>query len=412
MKDSGNDRVFGAMLLAAGAIAGAYVYMGLKTPLPGQDQDVARGLTVERHEFTTADGVTLRLKRYANPQGNPVLFCHGFQGNGFEFDLPREGKNMAVYLARRGYDVWISSFRGCGPEPYNCDCLDWQHSIDDLAIHDAPALVDGIVGVTGKRPFWIGHSMGGMVLYMYLQGVRFGENGLVVSDPGLVAERNQKLLGGTSIASPPAMWWPRMNPYQVVTDSGIGRGLIGLSVLWSRARSHFAPRLRVGSGIDRTLGKKPRLIKALSRSPVGMVIYNRRNTDSETSTSLIRWAGDDVSAHMNVQLMDGVRNGNLRQYFPLNFRGDPYDYTLNMALVTAPMLFVTGDRDFANYVCIRKYGFDRVSSLEKEFVVFPEYGHTDLVMGKNVEDDVYPFIARWMEETEAGSHARSGARSA
>lgn len=150
----------------------------------------------------TPDGVTLRVKRYANPGGQPVLFCHGFNGNGFEFDLPREGYNMAVYLARRGFDVWISSFRGCGVEPYLCDGGDWSHSIDTLAILDAPTLVDGIIAETGKQPFWIGHSMGGMVLYMYLQGVRFEGDPAdchVVSDPEVLAERHAKLKGGIAI---------------------------------------------------------------------------------------------------------------------------------------------------------------------------------------------------------------------
>jgi pimeloyl-ACP methyl ester carboxylesterase len=401
MDDSGREKAFGAMLLAAGAVVGAYVYTGLKTPLPGEDQDVSRGLAVERHEFVTADGITLRLKRYANPGGTPVLFCHGFQGNGFEFDLPREGHNMAVYLARRGYDTWISSFRGCGPEPYNCDCQDWQHSIDDLAIYDASALVDGVIEATGKRPFWIGHSMGGMVLYMYLQGVKYEGEWRVVSDPGLVAERNNKLRGGIAIASPPAMWWPRRHPYQITTDSSMGRGVLGTYVLWSRARSRFAPHMRVGTGIRAALGDRPRLIKAISRSPLGIMLYNRRNTDSETSTSLVKWAGDDVSARMNVQLLDGIWNKNFRQYFPFDFGDDPYDYTMNMNLISAPILFVTGDKDFANYEGIKKYGYDRVSSEIKEFAMFPDYGHTDLVMGRNVAEEVYPVIAGWMDEIDA-----------
>lgn len=403
MDEPGRDRAFLAMLLAAGAVAGAYVYMGLKTPRPGEDQDVALGLEVERHEFLTADGVTLRLKRYANPGGNPVLFCHGFQGNGFEFDLPREGKNIAVYLARRGYDVWVSSFRGCGPEPYNCDCAGWLHSIDELAIFDAPALVDGVIGITGKSPFWIGHSMGGMVLYMYLQGVRFAGGGQVVSDPALVAERNARILGGVPIASPPAFWWPRRHPFQVGTELSLGRGALGLYVMWNRFRALFAPRVRIGTGIRKALGNRPRLLKAVSRSPLGLLLYNRRNTDSETTTSLLKWAGDDVSARMSVQLMDGVWNTHFRQYFPLSFRKDPYDYTMNMHLVTAPMLYITGDKDFANFVGIRKYGYERNASADKEFVMLPGYGHTDLVMGKTVEEDVYPVIAGWLARVESST---------
>src|SRR5674536_64130 len=72
--------------LAALGLYGFGIKMGLDTPLPGQEQDVAEGLAVELREFETADGLKLRLKRYANPGGTPVLMCHGFSGTGFAFD--------------------------------------------------------------------------------------------------------------------------------------------------------------------------------------------------------------------------------------------------------------------------------------------------------------------------------------
>ena len=74
---------------AAAGLYGYYAYLGLRTPLPGQRHNVSDGLEVERHEFVTPDGLTLRLKRYANPDGPPVLMCHGFGSNGGAFDLPR-----------------------------------------------------------------------------------------------------------------------------------------------------------------------------------------------------------------------------------------------------------------------------------------------------------------------------------
>lgn len=400
MEESTADRLFKAAALAGCGVYGAYIYAGLKTPLPGQDQDVAGGLNVEKHEFTTPDGLTLRLKRYANPGGTPLLFCHGFDGNGFEFDLPREGHNIAVYMARNGYDVWVSSFRGCGREPYVSDAGDWKHSIDHLAIYDAPTLVDGVSGETGKKPFWIGHSMGGMVLYMYLQGVRFGDGGRVFSDPDLVEERSGKLAGGIPIASPPAFWWPRLHPFQVVTESSLGRSLIGAAIVAMRVRGRVVHRFRVGTRILQLYGNRPRLMKALSRSPIGMLLYCRRNTDSETTTSLVKWGADDVSTRMFVQLLDGVWNINFRQYFPITFREQPYDYTMNMDLLRVPLLFVTGDNDFASWVGIKRYGYDRVTSEIKGLVTLPGYGHTDLVMGRDVEQDVYPVILEWIQEVE------------
>ena len=402
MDELARDRAFKALVIASCAVFGTYVYRGLRTPEPGADQEVAADLSVERHVFTTDDGVELAVKRYANPRGTPVLFCHGFDGNGFEFDLPRQGKNMAVYLARRGYDVWISSFRGCGVEPFISRC-DWQHSIDTLAVMDAPALVEGVTGVTGKRPFWIGHSMGGMVLYMYLQGVRFEGEHRVVSDPELVERRNRSLAGGIAIASPPAFWWPRFHPFHIATESSIGRGILGLAILQMRARGKLFPHVRVGKGLKALVFNRPRAIKALSRSPLGILLYCRRNTDSETTTSLVKWAGDDVSARMFIQLMDGIWNLNFRQYFPLTYREEPYDYTMNMHLITLPMLFITGEKDFASYQAIRRYGYDRISSAKKDFMTFPGYGHTDLVMGKTVEQEVYPVVADWIARVEAGS---------
>lgn len=400
-----SSRAFAAMLAASAAVAGAYVYAGLKTPEPGADQDVAGDLAVEKRSFTTEDGVTLRLKRYANPGSDPVVFFHGFNGNGFEFDLPREGFNMAVFMARRGYDVWISHFRGCGPGEYACDDGGWTHSIDTLAIYDAPAIIDGVIEATGRRPFWIGHSMGGMVLYMYLQGVRYeGDPAdcIVVSDPALREERNAKLLGGVPIASPPAFWWPRNHLYRIANGSALGRGIIGAMVLTNRAKTRFAPKLRIGSYARAVVFNRPKGIRFLSRSPLGILVYNRRNTDSQTSTSLVKWGADDVSTRMSVQLMEGVKNVNYRQYAPLVFGAEPYDYTENMDLVTAPMLFITGEKDFANWEAIKRYGFDRVSSERKDFVMLPGYGHTDLVMGKNVSEEVYPLIADWMDSVGSG----------
>lgn len=411
MNDNKDGHVFAAMLAGSVAVAGAYIYMGLKTPIPGLDQEhVAEGLTVESHVFTTPDGVDLRVKRYANPQGTPVVFFHGFNGNGFEFDLPREGYNMAVYMARRGYDVWVTSFRGCGVEPYRCDHGDWSHSIDTLAIYDAPTLIDNISRIAGRKPFWIGHSMGGMVLYMYLQGVRYEgdpSDCIVVSDPALLQERNSKLLGGIAIASPPAFWWPRHHPFQIASESSFGRSIIGAMVLMNRVRSRVAPRVRIGSNAKNAVLNRPRGLKFLSRSPIGIMLYNRRNTDSETSTSLVKWGADDVSAKMSVQLIDGIWNINCRQYFPFIFRADPYDYTLNMPLIKAPMLFVTGDKDFANWEGIKRYGFDRISSEVKQFVMLPGYGHTDLVMGRQVSDDVYPVIADWMDAVAVEAKAEA-----
>jgi alpha-beta hydrolase superfamily lysophospholipase len=72
-----------------------------------------------------------------------------------------------------------------------------------------------------------------------------------------------------------------------------------------------------------------------------------------------------------------------------------------MERITAPMLFITGDRDFVNADRVRSSGYEGVSSAVKEFICFAGYGHTDLVMGKRVQSEVYPVIADWLESIPA-----------
>jgi len=389
-----------AMKAATGAslaLYGAYLCLGFKTPLPGQDQDVSQGLVVEKHEFVTPDGLTLRLKRYAKPDGLPVLLCHGFSGNGFDFDIPREKRNLAVYLAGEGYDVWISSFRGCGREPYISDGGDWRHSIDHLAIYDAPTLVDGIIKTTGRKPFWIGHSMGGEVLYMYLQGVRFEDGVRVVSDPQLAKAHRESLVGGVTIGSPPAFWWARPHPLYRITESRVIKAVLKAGIRMMRRREETSPRVYGIGGRKRLFRDHPRLIMAVSRSPYGAVAYYRPNTDKETTTSLGRWGTDDVSAGMWVQLLEGLLNGDLHQYLPAGSNVDPYDYTEHMHLVSLPILFLTGNRDFANPAAIKRFGYERVKSDMKKFVDLSGYGHTDLAMGRNVEKEVFPLLSDWIK---------------
>ncbi len=393
-----------ALGAAVGSYA-AYIYLGLKTPMPGETQDVATGLEVERREFVTTDGLTLRPKRYANPGGVPVLLCHGFGGNGNTFDLPREGRNMAVHLARDGFDVWVSSFRGCGREPYRSDEGDWRHSMDHLAIYDASALVEGILSVTGKPVFWVGHSMGGFVLYMYLQGARFAGGDTVVSDPGLVAERHGKLAGAVTLGAPGAFSWPADDPERKGVNRAVNRRYVEHYIRVMREKESSSPRIHRRGSRNGFLRSHPRITSALVRTPLAVNVYNRANTDRDATTALVYNGRDDVSAAMWLQRLESVLGGDLVQHRPVDRRVDAFNYTRNMHLITLPVMFITGDRDY-NPRMVESFAYEIVSSVKKEFVRLPGYGHIDMLMGRNVASEVYPLISAWIKEVAGGGPAR------
>ncbi|NPV60755.1 MAG: alpha/beta fold hydrolase [Actinobacteria bacterium] len=389
-----------AALLACSAAGAAAAWRLRAEPMPQEDPDCVHALDVRVEKTTTEDGIELRMKRYAREGAQPVLLVHGFFGNGLEFDLPHRGHNLALFLAERGYDVWISSFRGCGRDPYRCGVGDWHHSVDHLAALDAPALVEAVTRSTGRRPVWIGHSMGGMVLYMYLQGARAqgeGDGFRVSLDPGLAEERNRAILGGVAIGSPPGLHrgggdWirdlERLPFYRAASAALLG---------WLRLQDRLSPRVpasRIGDLVTRF----PRLGRVLAvRGPIAMFLYNPDNVDPDVGWSLLKWASDNVTARMSAQIVALSQDPDFR-----SFRGE-VNYTAHMPSITAPLFFITGTEDFVGdeNVCLDAY--EKVGSERKRFKCYPGYGHTDLVMGKRVREEVYPDILAWIEELCAGA---------
>jgi hypothetical protein len=109
--------------LALLAMAAAAAWLGLevaKIPRPSdEDMDYDTGLAIEEWDFVTEDGAVLKGKRYVNEGAQPAILAHGFLGNGYEFDLPRRDRNLAVHLARFGWGTawaaWSSICTCRGP---------------------------------------------------------------------------------------------------------------------------------------------------------------------------------------------------------------------------------------------------------------------------------------------------------
>ncbi len=124
----------------------------------------------ERHTARTSDGWGLALYRYraaGTESIAPVLLCHGLLTNRFNMDLD-ESHSLARFLRQAGFDTWVMELRGHGGSrrlasngnrPY-----DW--TMDEYVQIDLPTAVDYVNRNTGGRGIhWVGHSLGGMILY-------------------------------------------------------------------------------------------------------------------------------------------------------------------------------------------------------------------------------------------------------
>ena len=69
------------------------------------------GYTFEEYTKDTSDGYVLGMFRIKG-SGEPVLLLHDYRKDGSSFIINEPDKSPALYLASKGYDVWIGNIRG------------------------------------------------------------------------------------------------------------------------------------------------------------------------------------------------------------------------------------------------------------------------------------------------------------
>lgn len=341
----------------------------------------------------TPDGWTIELKRYrleepsADGTGEdrlPVILCHGLSCNNFFWDLT-EKVSFAHYLAEEGYDVWVPSLRGSGkstkpgfyvirevfqlklpdsdqvihlPTIAEPDKFDWN--FDDYVREDLPTIIDMVKRATGhSRVVWVGHSMGGMVMYAYL-----------------VSSQRSDVAALVTIGSPIYIPQPPNDVYRMSIENRdlfrIGRAVVNA---------------QVPAGVGAVTG----------RLPMEHVRCNRENMDTETLRSFYRNCVEDVPNGLIEQLLTVARTGYLSS------ADEKCNYTAQLSRVRVPILCLAGKADnMCEPACVR-YAYEHVGSTDKTYRELAlvngftaDYGHLDLILGKKARKEVFPYIRDWL----------------
>ena len=347
---------------------------------------------IEAHSTETDDGWTLAFKRYRRA-GNtrllgPVVLCHGFSTNGFFWDLD-EAHSLARYLADRDFDVWVVSLRGAGastkpgfsaikgiistrladlPATISRSTLDpkkFNWTVDDYIDYDVPAILSYVTGATGRpKLWWVGHSMGGMILFAHLERV----------DEARVA-------GFVAVATPMAILQPPNDILQGILKQS---WLLKLSVLAVNATLPAKLASPLGGAVQ---------------TPLDALFYNRDNMDRATITRQFLNGVEDIPTAVLDQFTLMIRTGEF-------LRADgSYSYTRNLGKVTVPVLLLSGQVDNLAPPEVVRFAYDQVASTDKTYRMFgrvngyrANYGHNDLVLGIHARDEVFPLIAGWLTE--------------
>ncbi|MFT5684000.1 MAG: polyhydroxyalkanoate synthase [Myxococcota bacterium] len=114
--------------------------------------------------YRTQDGWQVPLRRYP-ADGPPVVLVHGLNANHRNFDHHPD-VSLADHLQDEGFDVWVVGLRGDPGSVPPHEGADGAFDFDDHARLDLPAALDVVQETTGAaQVYWVGHSMGGILLY-------------------------------------------------------------------------------------------------------------------------------------------------------------------------------------------------------------------------------------------------------
>ncbi|MGZ4139313.1 MAG: alpha/beta fold hydrolase, partial [Actinomycetota bacterium] len=311
----------------------------------------------------TDDGWNLALYRYDGGDRDlpPVILCGGYACNRYFFDFDAR-YSMARALARRGFDAWALELRGRGASHPARQSAPRAWTFDDLTLWDLPAAVRHVSNRTGRPPVWIGHSMGGMLGYAGL---------------GL-DERIAKSVAGLVTLASPVLFTPVSSSLAHLFGEGIisvatpvipqRRALVGM---WWLVRS--SPRvLNVGMNADN-----------IDRAAFGRAL--RRficNVPKQKLHQFMRW-----QLHGTFASVDGLT-----------------DYQAGLRRITVPSLVVAGTVDRLAPPQSVRFAYEELASSHKTYREFgvkqgysADYGHVDLVFGRNAPDEVFPAIADWIQ---------------
>ena len=338
-----------ALLIWAGFLAARYFF-------------VAR-YPDEIHYATTSDGWRLAVLRYramgTAATSDPVLLVHGFAANRYNFDLCDE-RSLARHLAQAGYDTWILELRGRGysmrPKLFSQQRYSW--CFDEYVEQDLPAAAAAVLRASGgERLHLVGFSTGALACYGFL------------SDP----HRTAPVASLVSLAGP--------SSFKRAGAHVSGRTVRNLR--WLRHRflmRVLAPVSGYWHPLPTRLVHNPENVEGaiVRRAMVNLIA----NFAQDELLQYGRWLENDV-----FQSLDQRR-----------------DYRAEMARIDVPALFVAGARDLLAPPDAVKDAHDAVSSTKKRFVICSKaqkfstnYGHFDLLIGREAPREIYPLVSSWLD---------------
>lgn len=317
----------------------------------------------------TDDGWQLALHHWPPRRAtrrHPVLMLHGLGANRLNLDLD-ERHSVAQAARERGFDVYVLELRGAGLSrpPGGRDRARFQWGFGDHSARDLPAGLRKVRELTGaEQVHGFGHSMGGMLYY------------------SLGARRVPELRSITTVGSP------------LLADINLApreQKLLQLAVRLAPATSQRRVPLR------QLIGAAGMFIRITARLADGLLL-NADNCDTEVLGVFAREGINDVPVKLMLEMTD--------QMAAVTADG-PYAYESRLDRVEVPVYAMGGSVDriapaaSVRALVSRLRGPDiRYREMGTAFGDSADYGHADLLVGRNAREEVFPLLLDYLEEVD------------
>ncbi len=339
----------------------------------------------------TSDGWRLGMRqvRPAVPDPNklPVVLCHGLGLNATFWTIT--DSHLPEQLAAKGYEVFLVDLRGSGEssrvgrigrvnahlrQTFLREWGEASWNADEMAFYDIPAVLNYVKAATGQdRVNWVGHSLGGMIVFPFLE-----------LSPERRRIANFVGMGSTiTLAEAPQRDMLRAN-----------RGLRVLAAFVSTGRIARPLMLARFPGLDR----------------IDQFYYTSENVDKRTIKRFYGYTIEDTGRSALKQLDPYLEFG----HFISADRKTDYAALLNR--VTTPTLMVAGESDCMSDLPSTELTLSALGSSDKTLQRFgrrdghvADYGHCDLVWSRYAPREVFPNVIDWLDRRQPmSSQGREG----
>ncbi|MCB9743270.1 MAG: alpha/beta fold hydrolase [Alphaproteobacteria bacterium] len=287
-----------------------------------------------------------RVEPRPGGSGEPVILAHGLGVNRHSLDYCAD-LSLARALSQAGFEVFLLEHRGdrSAIAPPDAQPFDF----DDIATRDVPAAIEAVKADTGaRRVLWVGHALGGQLLYAHLAH------------------------GGAP-------------------DIAAG---VTLS-----AALRFTPAPSTARALQLARQLLPRRLTLPTRAAAALMAPSSRGSSrvgssampGEVARGLMLHGTEDLSAGLLRQAMLWMERGALCD------RHDRLDYLAAMQGVEMPLMLVTAAGD---PLCAPEQAIEAREALRGpgwHLALGTEWGHLDPLLAAEAPREVFPKLVGWLE---------------